>query len=423
MNYLLVTHIGFSRSPDGSVTVDALWGQDLRGLAGAVGQVTVAAPQLPPGRELKGWGPGTDRLEPSDGIRFVGLPLQRRIQNPFTVLRTRAILQREAASADLVHCSNLFIPHLGLYHAFDEAARMGKKTLFVVAEDFPDMLGWEWVRTAPSPLQRWRRQRMLQQMDQAVRDRVARASLTFLHTPAAVHQYRMDARNAVAIRQPGHEAEHVISPQALQEKIHTSREGLPLRLSTASRLSGLKGIDFAIRAVDVLARRGVRCELSIAGDGPEREALKTLAVRLGVQQSVRFLGPITPGAAMRSLLAQSHILLMPHLTTDFGRAFFDAMSAASPVIAFRSIASQDTVRDGVDGLIAPNADFEALADAIGRCHRDRAWLHRAMHQARDRALTNTRSAWMEIRYRMIRELMEDNPALPTSAPAHAERIA
>jgi len=76
---------------------------------------------------------------------------------------------------------------------------------------------------------------------------------------------------------------------------------------------------------------------------------------------------------------------------------------ADPVIAFRSLASQDTVRHGVDGLITPNADFEGLADAIARYHADREFLVDCATAARARALVNTKSDWHKIRAQIVRD--------------------
>ena len=94
---------------------------------------------------------------------------------------------------------------------------------------------------------------------------------------------------------------------------------------------------------------------------------------------------------------------MPHLTNDFGRAFWDAMAAGLPVAAFRSTASADTVRHGEDGLLAPMADVEGLADALRTLARDRVLLNRMSHAARQRALRNTKTVWNEIRFRRILE--------------------
>jgi glycosyltransferase involved in cell wall biosynthesis len=125
---------------------------------------------------------------------------------------------------------------------------------------------------------------------------------------------------------------------------------------------------------------------------------------------VDFPGALAPANVLREALANGHIFLMPHLTNDFGRAFFEAIAAGSPVIAFRSIASEDTIRHGVDGFITPNADDEGLADGIARFHFDREMLIRSAHAARARALENTKTFWNTYRAEMIRDLFES----PTS---------
>ena len=80
------------------------------------------------------------------------------------------------------------------------------------------------------------------------------------------------------------------------------------------------------------------------------------------------------------------------------------MAGGAPVIAFRTPASLETVRDGVDGLLAPLDDIEGLADTIRRFHEDRALLARCAVAARERALRNTRSAWYRLRADWTRAL-------------------
>jgi glycosyltransferase involved in cell wall biosynthesis len=161
-----------------------------------------------------------------------------------------------------------------------------------------------------------------------------------------------------------------------------------------------------IRAVAILNQRNHSVRGTLYGSGPQLEALQRLTGTLGVGHLVSFPGPVEPASALREALAQQHVFLMPHLTSDFGRAFFDAMAAGLPVVAFRSLASQDTVRDGTDGLLAANADPESLAAAIAQLDRDRLTLNRLAAAARQRALDNTKSFWNAYRLQMIRELFE-----------------
>ncbi len=407
MRYLLVTSIPFARQNE-SILVDGLWAEDLRGLVAAVGAVTVAGPEVSAG-SIEPWGPAVATLKADDHISFVSLPEHRTGFNPQKLLRSRKVLRQVIETADLIHSSNLFPPYTSLYYAHDLAIRLKKKTLFVVAEDFYDMQAWGWLRLETNWLKRWRARWQLRRLDQHVKKRVRTSSLTFLHTPAAVARYRSYAANAVAIRQSVHEKQDVISIEQLQAKCTSIRNNEPLILCAACRMEFLKGMDFVVRAIAILKQRDILVRAHLYGQGKQLARFRHLAAKLGVEDQVDLPGPLAPMAVLREALAKGHLFLMPHLTTDFGRAFFDAMAAGSPVIAFRSVASEDTVRDGIDGLITPNADDEGLADGIARFHRDRELLVRAAHAARTRALGNTRSFWNQYRIQMIQGLFDAPP--------------
>jgi glycosyltransferase involved in cell wall biosynthesis len=295
---------------------------------------------------------------------------------------------------------------VGLSYAHDEAMRRGKPTVFVIAEDFYDMLEWEWVRLAQGRIARWRRYRVLQALDARVRRSAATASLTFLHTPAAVARYRLSTRNGVAIRQPEHEVEDVITQAAVAEKCAAVLKGSTLQIVAACRHKALKGLDFLIRAIGILAMRGVRVEARLFGSGEMTDQLRTEVEQLGIADQVFFPGALPPGIAILRAIAHGHVFAMPHRTMDFGRAFFDAMAGGTPVIAFRTAASAETVRDGVDGLLAPLDDAEGLAVVIERFHKDRAFLARSIEAARARALIDTRSAWHRFRAMHIKTLLQ-----------------
>jgi len=408
MRYLLVSHIPWARGDRGTVLLDRLWAEDLRGLVSGVGPVTVAAP-LVSSEELKTWGPGVESLSPSDAVSFLALPLRRRRLDLTFGTRVRAILHKAVLNSDIVHTSHLFLPYIALYYAHDMAIRLGKKALFVVAEDFYDIQNWDWVRPAPNAVQHYRRARTLRRLDREVRKRVASASLTFLHTPAAVARYRDVAANAVAIRQPVHEASDVISAEEFGSKCQRLRVSKTLTLMTACRMVSLKGVAFVIRAIALLKERGVPVRAVLYGSGLLLDDMRALARVLGVADIVELPGSISPGSPIQEALRKADIFLMPHLTTDFGRAFFDAMAAGTPVIAFRSIASQDTVRHGVDGLIAPDADFEGLAASVEQYNDDREFLVRCASAARARALVNTKSQWHRLRGQMIQDLFRFCP--------------
>ena len=329
-------------------------------------------------------------------------------------MKLHSILRREVMKADIVHSSNFFPPYMGLAYAHHRAVKVGKQTVFVVAEDFKDFLEWTFAAKNLAGLRKMRSLYILARQDRAARRCLSSASISFLHTPAAVHRYRLCAPRAMAIRQPVHEAADVVSKTTLAERAAHASSGAPLRLVVASRLVPLKGIDFLLRAIQLLKTQQIPVCLDIYGLGPQKEELVTLAGTLGVNDRVRFNEGLPSGPIFRQALERCDLSVMAHLTTDFGRAFWDAMAAGLPVIAFHSEAATYTVRDRLDGLLAPMADVEGLADRIRQVHHDRELLKSMSTGARERALVNTRSIWNSLRLARIQELMQT--AVPSAAP-------
>jgi len=406
VQYLLVTHIPFARDAMGNAVVDGLWARDLIGLTKSLGPVRVAAPELASDGALQTWGSHSETLSASSGIVFRGFPPMKSSRDFLNSLKIRRILREEVSKADLVHTSNFFAPYTCLYAAHDIAVEMGKKTLFVIAEDFHDMLEWEWVRPTQG-ITRWRRERELLALDRSAGKRAGTASLTLLHTPAAVERYRLAARNSMMIRQPGHETSQIISEEDLNSRLASLSEPRPLQLTAACRHSALKGLDLLIRALGLLKDRGVRVDLKLYGSGAQTPQLRRLAEQLGVDDRVLFPGSLAAGEELYAALRQSDLFLMPHRTTDFGRAFFDAMASGLPVVAFRTPASATTVYDGLDGILCQLDDVQGLAERIASLDRDRAQLHSLSRGARLRALENTRTEWFRIRAAWTMSLLNE----------------
>ena len=84
----------------------------------------------------------------------------------------------------------------------------------------------------------------------------------------------------------------------------------PLALVYHGTLTHMYGLDIAIRGVAEARRRGVSVRLSIIGDGPEREALVTLAGQLLGADGVRF-EPRLPQAALPARLKDSGAGVVP----------------------------------------------------------------------------------------------------------------
>jgi glycosyltransferase involved in cell wall biosynthesis len=123
------------------------------------------------------------------------------------------------------------------------------------------------------------------------------------------------------------------------------------------RLHRNKAFDVLVRALPLLP--GVHAV--IAGEGPERAVLASLARDLGVGERLHLLGWRTDQAA---LLARCDLLACPSRHEPLGNVVIEAFSAARPVVAADAAGPAELIVPDRDGLLVPREDPGALAAAI-----------------------------------------------------------
>jgi glycosyltransferase involved in cell wall biosynthesis len=136
-------------------------------------------------------------------------------------------------------------------------------------------------------------------------------------------------------------------------------------LLALSRLHEKKGLDVLLAALVQLPD----CVAWLAGDGPLQGELEALATRLGVADRVRFLGWRTDRGA---LLKAADICVLPSRWEPFGTVMLEAWAAGTPLIAAASQGPAALIEDGVNGLLVPVDDADALAAAVRRLAADAA---------------------------------------------------
>lgn len=158
-------------------------------------------------------------------------------------------------------------------------------------------------------------------------------------------------------------------------------------LLTVGRLAAPKGFDDAVRALGVLAARGVRPRLVVVGDGPERERLEALAHEQGVAAQVTWCGALTHDQ-LAPHYASAWLLLSPSVVQSNGRrdgipnVVIEAMAAGLPVVATRAAGLEEAVVPGRTGALANPRDPASLADAIAPLLADPVQLDRMSEMAR-----------------------------------------
>jgi glycosyltransferase involved in cell wall biosynthesis len=123
------------------------------------------------------------------------------------------------------------------------------------------------------------------------------------------------------------------------------------------RLHRDKGFDVLLAA----AARLPGVHVLIAGDGPERASLQTLAARAGILPRIHFLGWRADTAA---LLAAADLLVCPSRREPLGNQILEAFSAGKPVVAAMAEGPLWLLNQGQRGVLVPVDSAIALAAGI-----------------------------------------------------------
>jgi glycogen synthase len=153
------------------------------------------------------------------------------------------------------------------------------------------------------------------------------------------------------------------------------------RVLFVGRLAPQKGVRALVAAAALL--EDPSAQVLLVGDGPERAALERKAERIGVGDRVRFLG-FFAHERLPAAMAHADLLVLPSIYEELGTVLLEAMWAGLPIVASRTGGIPDVIEDGVNGLLVPPGEPDALARAIDRVLADRALAYRLSEGAQQR---------------------------------------
>lgn len=169
--------------------------------------------------------------------------------------------------------------------------------------------------------------------------------------------------------------------------------GLPI-LCVAGRVQPLKDQELAIRILaEMNSHDGQRPVLVIAGEATPGEedyelGLKVLARELGVDEDVRFAGALSRLALADVFSAATLTLVTSHSET-FGLTALESAASGTPVVGYRGSGMQESIADGVSGVLVDSRRPGDWADAINILLDDRELLDELSGSARLHALGYT----------------------------------
>lgn len=136
----------------------------------------------------------------------------------------------------------------------------------------------------------------------------------------------------------------------------------------AGRLVPQKGFDLLLTAWAQVALDFPGWKLRIAGSGPDKEGLVALAGELAIEGSISF---VSHSSDMDSEYRAATLYAMSSRFEGLPLALIEAKAFGLPIVSFDcACGPSDIVRDGVDGLLVPAGDVNALGAALASLMKD-----------------------------------------------------
>lgn len=145
------------------------------------------------------------------------------------------------------------------------------------------------------------------------------------------------------------------------------------RVIAVGRLDYQKGFDRLIQAWELVQYTGkfTDWKLDIFGQGEWREMLQQMIDKAELQNTVCLNRPTKQ---IGEEYVKSDMLVMSSNYEGFPMVMIEAMACGLPVVSFDyKCGPKDIIQTGINGLLVPNGDIQALADAMMKVMEDEAY--------------------------------------------------
>jgi len=166
----------------------------------------------------------------------------------------------------------------------------------------------------------------------------------------------------------------------ISSKEAESRSGYPVVLYVG-RLAPRKGVHYLLQAMQHIIEHFPEARLVVVGVGPLEHHLRDLPKRLGLQNSVMFLGYVSD-ERIRRLLTIADVVVVPSIFEGCPLVLLEAMAAGKPVVASAVQGIPEVVKHDFSGLLVKPSNISEIEHAVVRLLEDKSFANHLGENAR-----------------------------------------
>ncbi|MDY7033014.1 MAG: glycosyltransferase family 4 protein [Thermodesulfobacteriota bacterium] len=152
-------------------------------------------------------------------------------------------------------------------------------------------------------------------------------------------------------------------------------------VGTVGRLIEIKGQTFMLDAARLVLNTMPNTTFLFVGNGHLLDSLNEQAFALGIKDKVKFTGWRSD---ISQYISAMDIFVFPSLNEGMGRVLVEAMAAEKPIVASNIGGIPNLVKDGINGILFPSRDSDAMAEAIIKLLQDRYLAEKMGQEGRKR---------------------------------------
>jgi glycosyltransferase involved in cell wall biosynthesis len=155
---------------------------------------------------------------------------------------------------------------------------------------------------------------------------------------------------------------------ALKNDLHLDKDDV-LTISTRFLFNHHYNIDCLINAIPLIKKKHEEARFLIKGSGPLENYLKRLTEKLGVSDSVRFVG-LVPHDKVAQYLSAADVYVSTCYVDSTSVSLLEAMACGLAPVVTDIAGNREWIEDGVNGFLFPPRNCEALAERINQLIED-----------------------------------------------------